>query len=369
MFIGVGSALIVVLLIFFFLILLPAFQNEPIEIGAIISLSGFGSDMVDVRDAMQMAVDEVNESGGINGRELRLTVRDSESDPAIGVKKLKSLEEEVKPLLIVTTISSVSLEVAAAAEQIQIPMIALVSTNPAITQNKQWVYSFFPTAADEVPPILTILKHLDITTLGLLYQEDGYGESVHQELSAALSGSNVTVESHSYPLDTDNFSQHIRSMRDTDAIYAVGFASHLSAIYNECEKSNYRGHRIGPSTASTPSFRALPEAQGAYIAAPIIYKEGYRLSNQIKRKYEKRYNRTFNHYAGTGYEFITLISSLLEGSAATRDDLKEQLDRGFIYPGLFGDSVINPGDKIIRFPLYPARIKEGKLDYNLKQRS
>lgn len=118
----------------FFLLVLPAFQHEPIKIGAIISLSGFGSEMADVRDAMQFAVDEVNEIGGINGRALAIIVRDSESNPAVGVKKLKVLEEEVKPLLIVTTINSASLEVAAEAERKQIPMVVLVSTNPAITK-------------------------------------------------------------------------------------------------------------------------------------------------------------------------------------------------------------------------------------------
>lgn len=87
---------------------------------SIITLSGFGSDMIDVRDAMQLAVDEVNESGGINGRELAIIVRDSESNPAVGAKKLRTLEEEVKPLLIVTTISSVSLEAAAVAEKKQL---------------------------------------------------------------------------------------------------------------------------------------------------------------------------------------------------------------------------------------------------------
>ena len=56
----------------------PASSDDPFVIGVMESVTGPGETYGNVAvQAKQMAVDEINAAGGINGRELRLIVEDS----------------------------------------------------------------------------------------------------------------------------------------------------------------------------------------------------------------------------------------------------------------------------------------------------
>ena len=52
-------------------------NREVIKIGMVIPLSGPASQHTVVADAIRLAVDEVNMSGGVNGSKLQLIIKDS----------------------------------------------------------------------------------------------------------------------------------------------------------------------------------------------------------------------------------------------------------------------------------------------------
>jgi len=70
-------------------------QKEPIKIGYVGSITGKNSDLgVAARDAVQLAVETVNSSGGINGRMLALIVRDDAFNPEQAAIAVESLAAE-----------------------------------------------------------------------------------------------------------------------------------------------------------------------------------------------------------------------------------------------------------------------------------
>lgn len=362
---GIIAPVLTVLIILF--VIVPSTRPSTIPIGAIISLTGYGSDMVAVKNGMELAVDKINQHGGINGKNLQLIVKDNKSDPETAVSVFNHMENEYRPLLYTTAMSSLSLAIGPEAEKTQVPLVCQVATNPSVTRGKQWVFSFFPTAEDEIPPILSIIRRFNIEQMGILYHEDPYGIAVYQELKERLADEATVLKAVEYSLDTRDFSQYVDRLKNTGALYAVGYGSHLRALFREAREQGYSGILLGPSTASTPSFRKQEAAQGVFVAAPIIYKKNYKLARKIKQEYESGYQSPFNHYAATGYEFINIVSNLVENvKEVTRATIRDQLVQGFIYPGLFGDTVIERGGHVIRFPLYPAYIQDSELEYSIK---
>lgn len=358
------AAALTVIILLLVLPIIPRTKNPPIKIGALISLTGIGADMTDVRDGMAVAVDEINAHGGINGSRIDLIVEDSKSEPDEAVKKFRMIETSEKPLLFTGTLSSVSLKLAPVAEKAKVPLICLVATNPTITENREWVYSFFPTAELEVPPIISIIKQFGVTDFGMLYLDDAYGRSVYQEMSKQFADADDSFHGIEYTITTTDFREQIELLKNSEAVYAVGYASHLHNIFTQLKEADYRGIILAPSTATTPDFRDNGRSDNIYVAAPIIYKENYRFSKQIKEAYEKRYKKKFNHYAATGYEFLKLIASVLEDIPVTREALQKELEKGFVYPGILGDIIIESGESVLAFPLYPAKVMDGKLEYS-----
>jgi branched-chain amino acid transport system substrate-binding protein len=92
-------------------------KKETIKIGAIMPISAPAAHHADVLDAMLLAADKINSSGGINGRKMELIIEDSKSNRQKGKKAFNRIEASHHPVLYVSTTSSVSMALAPLAEE------------------------------------------------------------------------------------------------------------------------------------------------------------------------------------------------------------------------------------------------------------
>jgi len=83
----------------------------------------------------------------------------------------------------------------------------------------------------------------------------------------------------------------------------------------------------------------------------------------VSENFESRYNKQFDHNAANGYDLIKILAGLLENEELSRDNVKRILDNGFSYSGVFGSIDALPGEHDIAFPLYPAQVVDGKLEF------
>ena len=63
------------------------------------------------------------------------------------------------------------------------------------------------------------------------------------------------------------------------------------------------------------------------------------------------------------YKELIICPRLLEDKEVSRESMRSLLEEGFIYPGVFGDLDVKPGQHDIDFPLHPAQIVEGEVKY------
>lgn len=70
----------------------PNFQNDDIKIGLLVSLSGENAEWEKpLVSIAQFAIDEINQSGGVLGQNLRLIVRDTKSDSSSLIQEAKNI--------------------------------------------------------------------------------------------------------------------------------------------------------------------------------------------------------------------------------------------------------------------------------------
>ena len=367
---GFGTTGIIIAIVIMVVAALAVFyalrmQKEgPIKIGAVLSISGIAQNAgKEVRDAMLLAVDEINSRGGINGREIELIIEDSKSNPQEGRKTFNRIETEHHPLLYVSTLSSVSMALAPLAEENRVVLVGLVAATPKLTEKTQWVFRYYPTAKHEVEPILSILQTNKVKNLGIIYLRDAYGTSVFSLFKKEFERTGGKVRSAHFDVQEVDYKEQIAKLKDMEAIYAVGFDPHVKNAFKQLREAKFQGFILGSNSAAGPIVKNTPEANGAYLAAPIVYNPNFLFAKEIKEKYESKYGSPFTHFAANGYDFVKLLEGLLEDKAISRKAVKTILDQGFIYSGVFGSIEVKPGEHEIGFPLHPARIVDGKIDY------
>ena len=119
-------------------------QARDIKIGLVDCYSGGATTFTyDVRDAFKLAMDKVNEKGGILGNKVVITTRDTKFKVDIGISVTKELimKEEVD-ILVGTINSSVALAVAEIVKNEKIPFFCTFSKSDKITGEKGHRYVF-----------------------------------------------------------------------------------------------------------------------------------------------------------------------------------------------------------------------------------
>lgn len=335
-----------------------------LRIGGVLSLSGAAYYLGgEVRDGAQLAIDEINEWGGVDGRKLQLIVQDSASNPQIGKKAFQQIEEKYHPLFFISTSSTVTVALIPLAEAIRSVLVGLVVTTPQVPGSSQWAFRYYPTAEDDIAPIIPVLELLKVRTLGVLHLDDEFGTSIFEVLRREAGAIGVEVTGISYPTATADFAPFLEKLSGFDAAYLNGFIPNLEAIYEQLSRNPLKIPVFSNNASAIPRVRAYPAANGVYVGAPVIYNEGFRFAAETRRKYESRYRKPFNHYAANGYDLIKLVAGLLEGSRGDRDALRETLSTEFMYSGILGELSTKSGGRGMSFPLLPARIVDGGIEY------
>jgi len=337
-------------------------KPEPIIIGALLAMTGAGGDSGRLLlDGINLVIDDLNARGGLNGRQVELVVKDTETDAELAKKLFLEMEEELQPLLYFSYSSRIGVAIGPLAEEAEVPLLVLLATSPKVVEDKKWVFKFPQSTNAEVPAALFHFENLEVKRLGLLYLNDAFGRSVFEAVGPAFEEVGGDLTSISFESDELDFHDYVAKLKDTDAIYFVGLQAHRRAFYSQSAEFDYTGYMIGESGVS--GERDLEGTEGVYVATPGLHNPNNIFSRETGKLYEEAYNEPMDFRGASGYDGMRIIATLLEGEELTRENIREVLDNGFTYSGVWGVMTVQPGDHDFIGPLLPAQIVDGEFNF------
>ena len=343
-------------------------ESRPFTVGAILSLTGpaafFGQE---VQRGLELARDELNQEAGRPYR-FELAIEDSAARAEAGVAAYQKLRVSKNPPLVISMLSSVSLPVSFQAEQNRIPLLVLVSSAPSVTAGKTWTFRYFPTAEVEIAAIADQLARMHVKRLGLLYLEDEFGLSIRNELDGLMRRTGGALEAQAFLGSDTDFRTQIARLRaaDIDAIYIVGLTGQLIAAIRQVEQLGLSVPVFGPSTLSDPGIRtSLKDLTfPIYLSSPTIYDPRNTGAEAFKAAYRERFHKEPSHSAANGYDALRLISAALaKGAGPAPSEVRDALEHVPAFSAVQGETRIDSAHHEISFPLVPAALKSGVLEY------
>ena len=224
-------------------------ENDELTFAAIFPLTGNVSYHKALAEAMQLAVEEVNESGGIQGRRIRLVIADNASKPANAVKEFHRLLKEEHPDVMFCSLSSVSAVLAPLAEENRIPLIALVTSSPNSVKGRKWVYKFYNNPGSGIPILLDVLHEQGVHVLGIINQDDAFGVSYANSLVKIFEKDGGKTVRLQYPTGHIDALPDLSPLMDTDAIC-------IAALPGRCRLCTRQSER---QATKINCWRASPE--------------------------------------------------------------------------------------------------------------
>jgi branched-chain amino acid transport system substrate-binding protein len=250
--------------------------------GSVLSVTGpaafLGEDM---KAGLQLAVDEINQAGGISGRKVEWTFYDAESQTQKAISETRRLISQDRVEFIVSggNMSGIALAMAPITEAAKIPFISSEGALAIVTpvKERQWVFKSTVDDEDVLERIADYFEKKKIKKVALIADTSGFGQGAVAQMHKVgpRRGLDVMYESFG-PGDTDMLPQLTR-IRDSgvDAIVCwtvtpAGVVFLKQALQLGLDKRTLI-HSYGFVSAHYMNLagdpQAVPELQGALQSA------------------------------------------------------------------------------------------------------
>jgi len=263
----------------------PGISDTKITIGMSGPFSGTnGAYGVDMRTVIQTYFDQVNKTGGVNGRRLELVALDDgyETDRTVANTKALIDEKNAFALLAFYGSSPTTEAMNKVFGPAKVPLLGTISgagtLREPISQNPNSRYMFNVRAsyADETEAIVNQLVSLGLKNIAVFYQNDGFGKSGLEGVTVALKKHNLapsvaaTVERNSVDVAA---AVDAISKAKPQAVVMVTLYKPTTAFVKAMKKANQSPMFMTLSPVGTEQLVAElgPEARGIGISQVMPY--------------------------------------------------------------------------------------------------
>jgi branched-chain amino acid transport system substrate-binding protein len=294
--------------------------KAPINIGALTSLTGpFTPWGIEVRDGMQLAVNQINAKGGVKGRKLNLVVADDQSTPNAGINEFNRLTEQEHVVAVGGLISSdVALATARLTESAHVPMFLVkAGASEILASSSRYTFrTCLPAAAEVALPILQYAQSRHVKRVGAIVADYAWGQAIKSALEKAFAKApNINLSVQVAPVPTTDFTTYLRPLIDARVQLLVA-TGHPPGSGRILAQAGQLGLKVRVTGAYTP-FNVVARAAGAAAISrwsdfkcANIASNGYKtLARQFLKAFPN--DQFFEDDALAGYGIVKILAQAI----------------------------------------------------------
>ncbi|MGH8874285.1 MAG: ABC transporter substrate-binding protein, partial [Acidimicrobiia bacterium] len=331
-------------------------EGEPIKLGMATTLSGaialFGEAN---RDGAQLAVDELNEAGGVLGREVELIVRDDMAQPEEGAAQARDLiiSEGVSALLGPVS-SGVALAITEISAERQVPLIVHTSNTEALTVNnfQPYLFSVVPNTGMEARAQAIDLASSPFAVWATISPNYEFGQrqtATFVDTLTQLNPDAQIVEQQWPELGETDFQPFITALlaRGPEAVYSPLFAGDLIAFTRQAEDLGFFDQVYFTALYETDALQELGDQHDltgirAYSRCPFTIDTPQMAT--FVTNFQAEFGRVPSDWACMAYDAVKLWAEVVEEAGSLEPDSFVSTAEGFEFTTLRGDTYIRELD-------------------------
>ena len=334
-------------------------NKGEIVMGSIQDLSGpIAGFSKQVRNGLLLAIDEVNEQGGVHGRKLRLIVEDSAYDPRKAALAAQKLVNQDKIFAMVGHIGTAQ-NMAAMPIQFEknvINFFPVTAAREMFEPFHRLKYSFAATYYDQVRAKLpALIKENGAKKVCTIYQDDEFGLEVMRGGEAALKTLGMAfTEKTSFKRGATDFSSQVARMKAAgcDMVVLVTIIRETIGTIATARKTGFNPTFFGTNAAYTDLIHKLGgKAMDGLYAAITVQNPYLDVASQPIRFWANKYKTKFNEdptvFSAYGYIIVNSFVSAAQkaGPNLSTDAFIKAMDTMTLPADIFGSAPSTFGPK------------------------
>jgi len=293
--------------------------QETVKIGFITPLTGFAAaDGFSSLESAKLAVDYVNEHGGIKGKKLELVSYDDACQPDQASALTKKLIENDKVVVMISgSYSSPSRAAAVICQQAKVPFTSTYAVHPSIVEAGEYCHRIGMAA-----PIqgrtggYFAARELAAKRIALLIMNNDFGVSLAEAFkeTATKLGAQIVYEKK-YPLGETEFRSYLNAIKaaNPDLIYAPGYYNEAANIVSQAREVGLKCWLMGDEGYDSPKFIELAKsaANGVFITTDLNRDSNRPMTRYFLENYKKRTNIDADMVGASAFDAVMLVSHIL----------------------------------------------------------
>ncbi|MEE0462210.1 ABC transporter substrate-binding protein [Blautia hydrogenotrophica] len=342
--------------------------SDTITIGASLPMTGsvaLNGEMI--LEGIQMAVDECNEAGGIDGKEVVIDAQDDQAEPnqAASVANMMSADEKIVAI-IGSLKSSCTLAAAPIYEEAGVVALSPDSSSPEVTNAGEYIFRI---KNSDVVLAQTMAKGAisdGHTKFAILYENNDYGAGVLEQSQIAIeeAGCEIVCTESILTGEQTDFSSIISKIRESgaDAILMGVDYNESGLVMKQMKDAGLDLPRYATDGLFTDAFIEVggEAADGTTVLTSFITSDQSENVQNFIKKYQEKYNGEMpSIFQAEGYDCGKIVIEAIENAGTDRKAIRDYMAT-MSYQGVTGDCTFDEnGD--VNIPLKRCIVEEGEF--------
>ena len=318
-------------------------SSESIKIGFIGPLTGdYANYGTLCKQAVQMAIEEINANGGVNGVQVKLYAEDSEGDSQKALAAMEKLSSSDKVCAVIgPVLTGESFSVAERAQAEGIVIITPSASHKDITNVGDYIFRTTPSDGlqGEVAGKYWY-QVLGYRKLAVLYAKNDYSQGLYESMSEAFTedGGQI-VAAETFMVGDKDFKTQLTNLKNTDAeaIYIPDYTAEMAQILEQAAQLG-----IDKPFLSSDGFLSeeIYDLAGQYTDG-VVYTASAKIDESDKNKvFKENYTAKWgvgpDSFASNAYDATYILASVIEKVGTNREAIKKGMKEVKDFEGVNG---------------------------------
>lgn len=352
----------------------PAFAAEPVRIGVTTILSGPTADRGQSEQyGAQLALDQINQSGGLLGRPVEAFYADNACKPDIGVPATRRLiEQEHVPVVIGALCTPVTHAIMPVMQQAKVPLVIATSAGQDFVEasgagGNDYAFKTIPSEVDIARGLIHYLSGKGVHSIAIVVQPGRFPEATGVAFANAARQAGMSVTAQEVVKPDVDFAALLTQLRsgNPDSLLVMP-GSQTAALFRAYEASGWRipvsGRvDIGAALASvSPAFReggGLKDLTSVTVFSPAISIPSVQ---GFVRSYQAHYGIVPTQRSFFVYEAVLLVADAIRRAGSDDPAAIEKALKSTAMPSALGGTYAMDEHNHPRMPLFILGVRDGK---------
>jgi branched-chain amino acid transport system substrate-binding protein len=347
-------------------------QTGDIVIGYYGDLSGRTSNFgQSTKRGVEMAADEINKSGGINGRQIKILSEDDEGRPEKAATVVTKLIDQDRVVALLGEVASGNtLAAAPKAQAAKVPMISPSSTNPAVTAVGDYIsrVCFIDPFQGSVMAKFAANTLKAKTAAIMLDFNSPYSRGLTEFFESSFTKLGGTiVDKQSYTQGDRDYKGQLTAIRskNPDVIYVPGYYGEVGVISKQAKQLDIKAPMLGGDGWDSTQLWELggDSLNGDFISNHYSVDDPSPAIQKFVAAYKARNGEVPDALAALGYDAMKVLADAIKRAGTTEGpQLKDAIAATKDFVGVTGTISLDKDRNAVK-PAVVLKLQDKKYVY------